>query len=559
MGAFCSVCLTNNDSRQQSYAPVLSVETKDLRVGVVENALHNSPLIIANEVITVSTQVEEVLKLDSHIEKTVPLNEIKSQDDLINKTSGSDTEELKTKKRVLVIGAGVSGLAAATTLHSAGFDVTVIEGRDRIGGRIHTDHTLFGCPIEIGAQFIHGLHKDDGDLNPIYSLLLTQKWKFIPYFADSAQYQQNGKRVDDTYILSIFDQFYDFVTNSIKPSLTDVNYSMTSALQAFKEDQGLSETQYKLLLSIVASDIEGEFGGNIYETSMMGYDEEGWFEGGDHIMTGGYDQLPNYLASTLPQHAVRLSEKVVSIHYGGVSSPTSTTDTFPSSCCDSSPCLVTTASGRSFSADYVISTLPLGVLQSHTVAFSPELPLQKQTVIERMGNGLLDKIIMKFPKKFWTTGANWIKIPFPAQSDFSFTDMEAIIPGQNVLVLWHWGEEARKHEQMSDAMLLEQLAMPALRQTFGANVVEPSAMFATRWHMDPFARGGYSFIKTGSSKLDIIELARPVANRLFFAGEATEIAFWQTVHGAYMSGVREAKNIMRLSGKFSSSNNSSSQ
>src|SRR5688572_22677600 len=67
--------------------------------------------------------------------------------------------------RVVIIGAGVAGLAAARTLHDAGYQVTVLEGRDRIGGRVWTSRAMDGIPVDLGASWIHGI-----DDNPVSEL-----------------------------------------------------------------------------------------------------------------------------------------------------------------------------------------------------------------------------------------------------------------------------------------------------------------------------------------------------------------------------------------------------
>lgn len=80
--------------------------------------------------------------------------------------------------RVVVIGAGVSGLAAARELHAAGCRVTVFEARKRLGGRVCTDRQQFGgLPVELGAQFIHGIRNGKGEVNPIYRIAQESGWE----------------------------------------------------------------------------------------------------------------------------------------------------------------------------------------------------------------------------------------------------------------------------------------------------------------------------------------------------------------------------------------------
>ncbi len=88
--------------------------------------------------------------------------------------------------------------------------------------------------------------------------------------------------------------------------------------------------------------------------------------------------------------------------------------------------------------------------------------------------------------------------------------------------------------------------MRILRTVFGERVPEPTEVAVTRWHTDPFAIGSYSYVPVGGSSDDFEVLSRPVGDRLFFAGEATIVDHSGTVHGAYLSGLREAERIARL-------------
>ena len=117
--------------------------------------------------------------------------------------------------------------------------------------------------------------------------------------------------------------------------------------------------------------------------------------------------------------------------------------------------------------------------------------------------------------------------------------------GQPVLVAFKSGRAARADERQSDAELVAQL-MSQLRQALGSAVTEPLAWHVTRWASDPLAGGSYSYLRVGATPDDYDRLAAPLADRLFFAGEATHRAHSATVHGAYLSGRREAERILAL-------------
>src|SRR5262249_34922011 len=113
--------------------------------------------------------------------------------------------------RVIVIGAGVAGLAAARALHEAGAKVTVLEARDRIGGRIHTDRSTFGVPVELGAQYIQGTRRRDGTLNPVWKMAGDNGWKSVPYSADAAEAVRDGQSVGTDRLDKLLDAFEAFV------------------------------------------------------------------------------------------------------------------------------------------------------------------------------------------------------------------------------------------------------------------------------------------------------------------------------------------------------------
>ncbi len=86
--------------------------------------------------------------------------------------------------------------------------------------------------------------------------------------------------------------------------------------------------------------------------------------------------------------------------------------------------------------------------------------------------------------------------------------------------------------------------MAVLRKLYGSSIPEPEAALSSRWHIDPFAYGAYSHIPPGVTGRAHDELAKPVGDRLFFAGEATNRTYPATLHGAFLSGERAAQEIL---------------
>ena len=183
---------------------------------------------------------------------------------------------------------------------------------------------------------------------------------------------------------------------------------------------------------------------------------------------------------------------------------------------------------RSFEANKLVLTVPLGVLKAGTIKFNPPLPANKQSAISRLGMGTLNKCCLRFSRPFWPTTVDWLG-QIPSGS------------GQPVLVGFQAGAAAVAMETMNNEHLIAS-AMESLRGIFGKGMPEPIGAQITRWHSDPFSGGAYSFNALGSTPTDREELAKPLAKRLFFAGEASHPMFG-TVHGAYLSGLRAAAEL----------------
>src|SRR5262249_40281067 len=122
------------------------------------------------------------------------------------------------------------------------------------------------------------------------------------------------------------------------------------------------------------------------------------------------------------------------------------------------------------------------------------------------------------------------------------------IAGLPLLLAFSAGAAGEQNELRSDAELVACL-MECLRKMYGPDIPEPSGHLITRWNKDPFSLGSYSYVPVGSTQSQRRQIGMPVANRLFFAGEATSQFFPSTVHGAFLSGVRAAYEIMLADAK----------
>jgi polyamine oxidase len=406
-------------------------------------------------------------------------------------------------EHVVVVGAGIAGLAAARRLADEGVRVTVLEARGRIGGRMWTDTSL-GVPIDLGAAWLHGT-----DGNPIVGLVDEVGAETIKTdFYDVVLLDERGA-VDRADVEASFKAWGEIITK-IEARSADARDN-TSLADGLAEVADLDDP---LIAWHVRSYFVAGYAADPGELSLEWFDAGRELTGPDLILPGGYAELAQHLARGL---TICLGTAVARIAH------------------DAAGVRIETSAGP-MAADRVIVTVPLGVLKAGTIAFHPPLPRRKHQAIERLGFGLLNKVVLAFDKPFWPESPDMLGLVGKTQPvgdlvnglSFAGTPLLAGIRGGGV---------ARAREALSD--------QEAVGEVLAAmDAPEPVGALVTRWAADPYARGSYSFLAVGSSPADQRALAEPVSERLLFAGEATHEDFYATVHGAYMSGVREADRIL---------------
>lgn len=210
---------------------------------------------------------------------------------------------------------------------------------------------------------------------------------------------------------------------------------------------------------------------------------------------------------------------------------------------------VVAESGEEFKGDVVLVTLPLGCLKAETVQFSPKLPEWKTASIERLGFGVLNKVVLEFPTAFWDESVDYFGAAAESRElrgkCFMFWNLKRT-SGYPILVALVVGKAAKVGEGEESEELVEH-AVKILKKLFGEEAVpKPSASAVTNWGGDCYSRGAYSYVALGASGEDYDILARPVDSCVFFAGEATCKEHPDTVGGAMMSGLREAIRMIDI-------------
>lgn len=408
---------------------------------------------------------------------------------------------------VVIVGAGIAGLAAATALRDMGLrDVVVLEARDRIGGRIWTDRIGQGIPVDLGASWIHGVEG-----NPIAAIAAENGIDITPTDYDNASVHFHGGS-----------EAHPTRNRVVRGFWTLARSARSRPLHAVYEQyaRSLAEEDRHYLAYMLNTVVEHEFGADISDLSFASVTGGGSFAGDDALFAAGYVQIIDRLAQGMD---IRLEHPVTQIDYAGPSA------------------VLRTRPGPTFEAAAAIVTVPLGVLKSGSPVFQPALPRRKRRAIDQLGMGVLNKTCLLFDDVFWQEDVELISYVGAETGQWAETLNLYPYTGQPILMMFNAGSYGARIEAMPEAEVVSQ-ALGALTDMYGS-VPRPKDAVITRWRSDPWSYGSYSYVPVGSSFRRHFDLARPVDGKVFFAGEATHRDYPATVHGAFLSGVRAASEV----------------
>lgn len=426
---------------------------------------------------------------------------------------GKDDEDINPNgKTVVVIGAGISGLAAAKKLKQKGFAVIVLEAQEKVGGRMRTDRSL-GVAFDEGASWIHG---PSG--NPITNLASQSGANTFLTSDDSVEvFDTSGAAYSGSVMANAENQFNNAL-NAVRNGGIQTQ-SFQTVFNALYPIQA-SDRLWKYMLSAY---LEFNTGGDISKLSSIFFDDDEEFNGEDLIITNGFDKVTDFLAQGLD---IRLNTRVTNINY-------------------SNTIVAITANGNNIEADYVIVSVPLGVLKNNAIAFTPALPTNKINAIANTNIGNVNKFLLIWNTPFWDTDLQYIGYTPDIKGKFNYyLNIKKFTPS-NGLMTFAFGDYATVTESMTDSEIINEI-MLNLKSIYGNSIPNPANFLRTRWGQNINSFGAYSYPTNGSTSADFDTLANEVNNMIFFAGEHTEREFRGTVHGAYLSGIREADKIIGL-------------
>jgi monoamine oxidase len=435
--------------------------------------------------------------------------------------------------KVMVVGAGMSGLVVARILRDTGFPVVVLEARDRIGGRIWTDRSL-GVPCDLGASWIHNAKR-----NPL------ARWcrrRGIPLLRSPSR----RRCMVEGEVMALLEVIWRSKGALLKALLrllgvqlrerlhhnVTIHHRCTSVEDVLGDGwvRGPSRRFASRAMAWFISMVESIHGAPAGSLSALELDPLEFLLSDNLVPVGGYDQLIEDAAKGLEIHT---DTRVTEIIY------------------DSKKVQLNTSNGT-FNGDVAVITVPLGVLKSSDIRFDPPLPTSKHTAIMRVGYGeeaVLNKLVLRLQKEpFPEKGLMLGILPsdteeirgFPLWADLSLETGEPVVVGfASGRISARWDAEASDEEVLK-------AGLDTLR---GCGLLKENPVLGyrwTRWLSDPFSKGAYSYAACGSDLRDRLALSEPVGDRLFFAGEATHHSSYSTVEGALLSAEREALRIHRI-------------
>jgi monoamine oxidase len=436
---------------------------------------------------------------------------------------------------VVVIGAGVAGLACAQALTEAGLRVTILEARSRMGGRIWTVHPyLTKAPVELGAEFIHGLPKEVWQIvarSGLHTHELTgNRWRL-----------EQGRLAPMSGSWDLIDNIF----SRIEESAPDQSFRdfLEHACGDLPQQTRIEAAAYvESFHACSASRISAHALARWHRSDREIQGHRGF------RFPNGYEGLVRALvASNKPDLlTVRLNTVVTEIAWSP--GTVEVTTQLPEQ------------QHASMRAEAAVITLPLGVLQAlpgtgGAVRFRPELT-EKAGALKQLEMGAAIRLVLCFRHCFWTD-PKLVRSPMPDMSFLSSPEelfptwWSSVSAGTAMLTGWSGGVRVEQLSGLGSAAIMER-GLEVLHHVFGVPLETlrdlVQEFFVHDWQSDPYCRGAYSYA-LADSREPARRLAAAVENTLFFAGEATEYSGHNgTVHGAIASGQRAATELLSCGG-----------
>ena len=445
---------------------------------------------------------------------------------------------------VLILGAGMAGIATAKTLQEQGVrNFLIIEARDRIGGRIRSEE-FGGFCVELGAQWIHEVNPDEDPFTTAHPLWaaanrcglrgnFTKLNSFVLYDGST---RINGSHTISQY--EIVDEAAKLESEvkqrlgeediSVRKEYTRLRWNSRSfpvcqAVEWFYFDYAFANAQPP------------------ENTSLFGFyrAETHTFGSLDFRVTDqrGYEYLAHCIANTflrVNDERLHLNTVVTRINWSnkGV-------------CVD----VMEEGTPKSYCAKYAVCTFSVGVLQSdQNKLFRPRLSERKRKAINQFSMGTLLRIYLQFNSSFWDDVEFIVRVDATRERYPLFRPLDDLnghfpdLKNTNILAASITGSFATKVCTQPVEKTVQEVITILQEMYPSANISNPSRVLIPNWAIDPLYQGTYSNVQPGATSRAWHDLAAPCGH-LYFSGEALNKEHRATTHGAYLSGVSTAKTI----------------
>eukprot|EP00048_Salpingoeca_helianthica_P006267 m.96528 g.96528 ORF g.96528 m.96528 type:complete len:568 (+) comp13946_c0_seq5:410-2113(+) len=439
---------------------------------------------------------------------------------------------------VVVVGAGISGLATARALLDANLSVLILEGRDRIGGRILSHSFVAGNParVNLGANFVHGCDPDGG--NVVLNIAQDAGIALLPSGHERDHWMfETGEPVPAEMLDPMKDLYLQIDRRLVAlgrerqlHGLPDI--SLEKALGMIAPKHRFIAKRAKVFEGLLLAQhayVATEKDLSLYDMLEL-IDGPGCLEGGDMVFPTGFASVIESMSPGLP---IRLRSRVTKI----AQTPTS-------------GCVVTFQdetdnTAHEISCRWTAVTVSLGVLRANKIAFTPPLTPAKQAAIEGMRMGLENRVALHFQARFWDQPQAFIH-PVGLPHGIRIYNLFPI-NSLNVLMLFYAPPFSWEMEKLSDEEIVAH-SLATLSALFHVpltmDCLMPDGVAITRWGSDPFALGSYSFVPVGTSAKLATGALRAAQGWVHFCGEATAGEDMQMTQGAVMSGRRVVEEIL---------------
>lgn len=381
------------------------------------------------------------------------------------------------------------------------------------------------------------------DMIPVSSDKLTGRVHTEPGVPGTVKASEKARQMGWTLKKGVSEKQDIDLEDAVRQESSTLGSVLDYAIEQYKTMVDLDSRDYRLINWHIAN-LEYSNATNLHNLSIGLWDIDAGneWEGRHTMVVGGYQSVARGLLHCPSPLDLTTKFAAKAIRYQGSQF--------------SGPASIESDDGTVIDADAVICTIPLGVLKEKRIEFDPPLPEWKTSAIERLGFGILNKVVLVYDKIFWAADRHIFGVlrdapdaSSTAQRDYGLNRGRFFqwfnvtnTTGLPCLIALMAGDAGFETEKSDDSTLIAE-ASELLRGVFGRSVPDPVEAVVTRWGSDRFARGSYSSAAPGMHTDDYDTMARPIGN-LAFAGEHTIGTYPATVHGAYLSGLRAASEIL---------------